>query len=519
MRALPGQRRRARDADPDLRDVRRQSASCARWRRTAFGQLVRTGACPTCGGAGQVPEQPCRECGGEGRTVRARTWEVEVPPGIESGQRIRISGAGPRRRGRRARAGDLYVEVVVAEDERFERHGQDLVAVVEVPATRAMLGGNGTVPTLDGEREVEIPAGAQPGEHVVLRGLGLPSLRGGPGATSTWCSTCTSRRKLTKEQRELVERLDESLGPDGGPRDGGSRCAPPRRAAVDPPRGPLPPGARRAGARRAGGACARRRRGGSRSRLGRVRDLRRAPASCPRCPSSRPRSGDGLVEVTSKEVPDDWADRWQDFHKAVPRRRAHRGCGLPGRTSSHPGSAAIDVVVDPGQAFGTGAHPTTRMCLEMLLELADAGHAQGPLADWGTGSGVLAIAGAKLGFGPSSRVTTSPLRSRRRRRTPRRTGFDLDLVRVDLRRDPAPTAPTIAANLTARLLREVAVSVQGRPERVVCSGMLTTEVDEVADAFAGSGLRERERRASGDWAALLLERPAGDRKASQSGPA
>jgi ribosomal protein L11 methylase PrmA len=90
----------------------------------------------------------------------------------------------------------------------------------------------------------------------------------------------------------------------------------------------------------------------------------------------------------------------------------------------------------------------------------------------------------------------------------------LDLVRVDLRRDPAPRAPTITANLTARLLREAAARVHGRPERVMCSGMLTSEVDEVADAFAHSGLHERERRASGDWAALLLERPGGDGKAS-----
>src|SRR5919198_1517041 len=132
--------------------------------RVAFGQVVRTGACPTCGGDGRVAETPCEECDGQGRTVRPRTWEVDVPPGIESGQRIRISGAGHAGEVP-GRSGDLYVQVLVADDERFERHGQELVTVVEFPATRAMLGGTVTVPTLDGEREIEVPAGAQPGQH------------------------------------------------------------------------------------------------------------------------------------------------------------------------------------------------------------------------------------------------------------------------------------------------------------------------------------------------------------------
>jgi molecular chaperone DnaJ len=190
--------------------------------RTAFGQLVRTGVCSTCGGQGRVPEEPCRECRGQGRKVRDRTWEVEVPPGIESGQRIRVSGAGHA--GEVAgRAGDLYVEVVVADDERFERHGQDLVVVAEIPATRAMLGGKATVPTLDGEREVDVPAGAQPGEHVVLRGLGLPSLRGRSRGDQHVVLDVYVPSKLKADERQLVERLHESLGPRGGRDDSRSR--------------------------------------------------------------------------------------------------------------------------------------------------------------------------------------------------------------------------------------------------------------------------------------------------------
>ena len=118
------------------------------------------------------------------------------------------------------------MQVLVAEDERFERHGQELVTVVELPATRAMLGGTVTVPTLDGEREVEVAAGAQPGEHIVVRGLGLPSLRGAARGDQHVVLDVQVPAELSKEQRELAERLDESLGSanSGGRRAGrGSR--------------------------------------------------------------------------------------------------------------------------------------------------------------------------------------------------------------------------------------------------------------------------------------------------------
>jgi molecular chaperone DnaJ len=190
--------------------------------RTVFGQMIRSGACPTCGGQGKVPETPCGECGGDGRVVRTRTWQLEVPPGIESGQRIRIAGAGHAGQSG-ASSGDLYVQVVVADDERFERHGQDLVSVAEVPATRAMLGGTLTVPTLDGETDVEVPAGSQPGDQVVLKGLGLPSLRGTRRGDQRVVLDVFVPGRLNKQQRELARKLDESLGPEGGRRDGRSR--------------------------------------------------------------------------------------------------------------------------------------------------------------------------------------------------------------------------------------------------------------------------------------------------------
>ena len=189
--------------------------------RTPFGQVVRMGACGTCGGAGRVAESPCVECGGQGRLMRTRTWDVQVPPGIESGQRIRVAGAGHAGEAG-GRAGDLYVQVEVQPDERFERHGSDLVTVVGVPATRAMLGGSVTVPTLDGEREVEVPAGVQPGERAVLGGSGLPSLRGTARGDQHVVFDIVVPGKLSREQRELAERLDSSLGPDNARGDGRS---------------------------------------------------------------------------------------------------------------------------------------------------------------------------------------------------------------------------------------------------------------------------------------------------------
>ena len=180
-------------------------------RRTAFGQLVQTGACPSCGGDGRVAEHPCEHCEGAGRVVRERSWDVEVPAGIESGQRIRIAGAGHAGESG-APPGDLYVLVSVADDERLERRGQDLIAVVEVSATVAMIGGSVAAPTLDGDRQVEVRAGAQRGETIKLAGMGLPSLRGGRRGDQHVLVDIVIPRKLNRRQRDLARQLNESLG-------------------------------------------------------------------------------------------------------------------------------------------------------------------------------------------------------------------------------------------------------------------------------------------------------------------
>jgi molecular chaperone DnaJ len=198
--------------------------------RTPFGQMVRGVACDACGGAGKVPETPCAECGGSGRTRGRQTREVEVPAGIEAGQRLRVPGAGHAGEAG-APPGDLYVEVAVAADERFRRDGTDLVSVVSIPATEAMLGTTVTVPTLEGESEIELPAGTQPGHEETLRGAGLPRLGSRRRGNQRVIFNVIVLTNLNDEQRQAVERLDESLGPDNlGPRQGEGLFSRVRRA-------------------------------------------------------------------------------------------------------------------------------------------------------------------------------------------------------------------------------------------------------------------------------------------------
>jgi molecular chaperone DnaJ len=178
--------------------------------QTPFGQMVRAVTCGTCGGAGKVAETPCEECDGRGRTAGTRRTAIEIPAGIEDGQRLRISGAGHAGEVG-APPGDLYVEVSVTADQRFRRDGTDLITVVSIPATEAMLGTAVIVPTLDGEREIEVSPGAQPGHEEVLRGAGLPRLGGRRRGNQRVILNVIVPTNLSEEQREAVERLDESL--------------------------------------------------------------------------------------------------------------------------------------------------------------------------------------------------------------------------------------------------------------------------------------------------------------------
>src|SRR5271163_528724 len=178
--------------------------------QTLLGQMVRTMSCPDCHGDGRIPRQPCRECHGRGRVARRRTLEVDVPSGIAEGQRIRLTGAGHAGEAG-APAGDLYVVVRVREDDRFVREGEDLITALDVAAPLAALGGTLEVPTLDGAASIELPAGTQPGEVLTLRGAGMPALRRSRRGDLRIVVNVIVPRRLSPEQRELMERLNDTL--------------------------------------------------------------------------------------------------------------------------------------------------------------------------------------------------------------------------------------------------------------------------------------------------------------------
>jgi molecular chaperone DnaJ len=178
--------------------------------RTLLGQMVRTVVCDECHGDGRVPTQPCGDCRGRGRVASSRTLEVEVPAGISEGQRVRLGVRGHAGEPG-APAGDLYVVVRVREDDRFVREGDNLITALDVPAPLAALGGTLEVPTLEGETSIELPAGTQPGEVLTMRGQGMPSLRRGRRGDLRVVVNVVVPRRLSPEQRELMERLNDSL--------------------------------------------------------------------------------------------------------------------------------------------------------------------------------------------------------------------------------------------------------------------------------------------------------------------
>jgi ribosomal protein L11 methyltransferase len=232
------------------------------------------------------------------------------------------------------------------------------------------------------------------------------------------------------------------------------------------------------------------------------------PGEVPELGELQAAAGGGLVDVTTTAVPDDWADRWADFHRPIE---------VGGRVGVRPSwwdprDGLIDVVIDPGRAFGTGGHPTTRLCLALLIELEGSGEASGPISDWGTGSGVLAIAAAKLGWSPVTACDREEASLETARANAEINGVDLALEPLDVRETAPPVASTVVANLTGNLLQDCARNLDGgeeRPLTMVCSGMLESEIDEVGGAFAPLGLREARRLTEHEWGALLLRGPDG----------
>ena len=221
-----------------------------------------------------------------------------------------------------------------------------------------------------------------------------------------------------------------------------------------------------------------------------------APGELPALPPGTALIGRTEVHISTTRLADDWVDRWKEFHKPV--QIGHMHVRPPWCEARGDG---IDVVIDPAQAFGTGAHPTTRLSLELLLDVGPA-----PLVDLGCGSGVLAIAAAKLGFASVTALDHDPAAIEATLDNARVNGVTLERVdRYDLRTNPAPVAPVMTANLMRPLLLRVAELLPEQPETLIVSGLLEGEEEEVAAAFAS--LRERRRVRLQGWSALLLTRP------------
>ena len=227
-----------------------------------------------------------------------------------------------------------------------------------------------------------------------------------------------------------------------------------------------------------------------------------APGELPSLPALTAAVGAALVEVRTEEIAGDWQDRWRLFHRPLV---------LDSRLTVRPpwepaAGTPVDVVIDPGQAFGTGSHATTRLCLELMLEITPGA---GPFVDLGCGSGVLAIAAARLGWGPVLALDNDPAAIRAAVENANRNAVSVDIRRYDLRTDPVDgsVAPSVAANLLAPLLRAWSrrlSSAAVMPERLIVGGLLAHEGDEIAAAFAACGLREAKRRTAGEWISLLL---------------
>jgi ribosomal protein L11 methyltransferase len=228
-----------------------------------------------------------------------------------------------------------------------------------------------------------------------------------------------------------------------------------------------------------------------------------APGELPALPDLRAAAGDALVDVSTREIPDDWAERWREFHRPLVL-----GDRITVRPPWEPaGATSIDVVIDPGQAFGTGAHATTRLVLELMLALVETARPFGSLLDLGCGSGVLGIVGARLGWTPVIAVDHDPASVQAASANAAVNGVELDVRRLDLRTDPLPEASTVVANLLSPLLIAWASRISAdQSGPVIASGILVPEAEAVGQAFAANGFEVTARRVQGEWIALLFDR-------------
>jgi molecular chaperone DnaJ len=189
-------------------------------RQSILGQMVTAGPCPQCNGLGQTIADPCPDCRGEGRIIEERTYNVDIPAGVDSGSTLRLTGmgaVGPRG----GATGDLYVHLRVRDHPRFERAGLDLHHDLHIPFTQAVLGAHLPFETLDGEEDLVIPKGTQSGRTFRLRGRGVPHVHGRGRGDLVVTAVVDTPTDLDQEQDELLRRLAELRGEEVAPPDKG----------------------------------------------------------------------------------------------------------------------------------------------------------------------------------------------------------------------------------------------------------------------------------------------------------
>ena len=495
--------------------------------RTPFGQVARTVSCDVCGGDGKVAEKRCTRCDGRGREVLTARRQRRHPGRHRRGPAHPPDRARPRRRRGRAAGRPLRP--------RRDRAARALHPRRQRPhhgARRAGADGRARREARGADARRRRGRRDPPG-HPARRGLraarprhAAPAPPGRRGDLRVVANVVIPRQ-LTDEQKELMERLAETMT-DNNTRSEESMFAKLKRVRKVDSASLLDCAAssRRLAAamirwRSASRATTPRSRSPScsRSRPAGVEEVDRGDAieyavygaegELPSLPDVRAAAGAALVEVTTTQVADDWASRWREFHVPVTiggRLHVRPPWNDPPALGAGSGDPLLDIVIDPGQAFGTGAHATTRLCLEALLALPQPG---GPLVDLGCGSGVLAIAAAKLGWGPVRGLDheRAAVIADARERGGQRRGVDVAPRRPAARRGAGaeradgrgePAAPAAGPRR--------ADGFAGEPPRVlVASGLLRAEADEIAAAFAREqGLREQARGERGEWAALTL---------------
>jgi molecular chaperone DnaJ len=175
---------------------------------TVFGQFVSSTTCNKCQGAGQIPDELCLECDGLGKTKNKRKISVNIPRGIDNGQRIRITGEGEAGEFG-GPAGDLYIFIYVKEHDFLKRSGRDLVADLPVGFADAALGSEKEIQSIDGPVKVEIKEGTQPGTVLTIKGKGMPDLRDGARGDMLVRVNVVTPTKLTRKQRDLLCQFAE----------------------------------------------------------------------------------------------------------------------------------------------------------------------------------------------------------------------------------------------------------------------------------------------------------------------